>query len=826
MLPVQASQRGKPRVILQKRKLLIFSAVGVSVLVLTCVALLFVSWQRGGEKSNAHLQGRSPGMTLPTLPTTIEGDVRVRVLSARMKNGSESLTYPWSGTLRVWSLRLVLRNEGATDLVLGNVCALFECNADGSSYEGLVEVRPNADEATGSLFANSDLGTKFGVSNYQENDDDNEARFSIRGSLITISGQSEPVNPSFGPLRAGKRLVLCLDFKLGTMLRDEFLNSVYLLSPLLYPPGAQHGPASLVLCEFRRPSKSGTEGEAWRPGKTSLLSLDFDSLAATAQDNRAQSFRRTVAVTLLAQLYPSRACETLRTRLSTVNESCGDVRAAAIVALGQLKDTGAMETLCKIVGDAGQPGGIRRLSAKALGNFSDPKVVAALTSAARDNDEHVSSAAISALGETGGEDGLASLQHLLADERFARSAVAASALGHCGEKAVAILAQGIADKRVDVAAASASALGHVLTAQSPRDHKSQRDQYRNTLEKALDMNETKAEKMRRLRDGKPAIPSEQAAVALGALDRAVQSKETKVADAAVAALAEVPGTQAADILTRALESGTGPMPRIIGTLVERGERRTDGKLIELATKGNQEVRSAAVSALGELKVDAASPTVTRILADKANPDALRRAALSSLKKLAGSIPEATLLTIAAERQDPLRWSCLEELAKSDSPQAREAVGAALAETGEQNKWRRDGLKRSADQASRASAPRPLADRLNSSSPEDRRQAIREIVESRDSTAISALKRAIGAENDRSVLWAMNGAIRALKCRDADLVPVLIQKLKPKGDSTDADTTLPAASMLRYITGIQNGPFASENDAEWADDIAAWKVTPE
>ncbi len=87
-----------------------------------------------------------------------------------------------------------------------------------------------------------------------------------------------------------------------------------------------------------------------------------------------------------------------------------------------------------------------------------------------------------------------------------------------------------------------------------------------------------------------------------------------------------------------------------------------------------------------------------------------------------------------------------------------------------------------------------------------------------------MKRAISEENNGSVLWAMSRALRALKCRDADLVPVLIQKLKTKGDSA-ADTTLPAASMLRYITGTENGPFAGENADEWAEDIGAWKDMP-
>jgi hypothetical protein len=28
-------------------------------------------------------------------------------------------------------------------------------------------------------------------------------------------------------------------------------------------------------------------------------------------------------------------------------------------------------------------------------------------------------------------------------------------------------------------------------------------------------------------------------------------------------------------------------------------------------------------------------------------------------------------------------------------------------------------------------------------------------------------------------------------------------------------------MLRYFTGLQNGPYESETDAERAEDVAAW-----
>ncbi len=572
-----------------------------------------------------------------------------------------------------------------------------------------MQVRPNPEQAgTGGLLVNGgDLSTRFGVSNYQENGEDNEARFTIRGSLLTFSSGEDLVNPSFGSLRAGNRLVLCLDFKLGTMLRDEFLNSVYVLSPILYQPGARQGRASIVLCQFTRRGKSGAENDQWQPGKMETLSLDYDSLAATVQDNRAPSFRRTVAVALLAQLHPDRACEPLRTRLSTINESCGEVRASAIATLGHLKDVGAVESLCKNVGDASQPNGIRRLSAMALGNFRDPKAVAALTGAVRDSDEHVSEAAISALGESGRDDALDALRRLLTDGQFARSAATAGALGHYGERAVAVLVQGVADHRVDVAAASATALGHLLTPPlSPHRDNAENDRVRDPFDLASDSKDPKAEKTQRLRDGTPAIQGDEGSAALDALEKALQSERTNVAEAAASALADVPGARAADILLRAVRSGGGPRVKIIEALANRGEGRAEDRLIALAAKGDQDVRTAAVKALGELDPESARPVLTAILADKAEPEALRRAAFNGLTKPGGGIPEATLLRVGAECRDPLRWSCLEKLAKLKSPQARDVVNLALAETDKENKWQRESLKRSVNEV-RATPPAGL-----------------------------------------------------------------------------------------------------------------------
>ena len=55
------------------------------------------------------------------------------------------------------------------------------------------------------------------------------------------------------------------------------------------------------------------------------------------------------------------------------------------------------------------------------------------------------------------------------------------------------------------------------------------------------------------------------------------------------------------------------------------------------------------------------------------------------------------------------------------------------------------------------------------------------------------------------------------CRDGDLVRPMVEKLK----SGPENIRRPVAAILRYLTGVTDGPFTNETDTEIAEDIAAW-----
>ena len=84
---------------------------------------------------------------------------------------------------------------------------------------------------------------------------------------------------------------------------------------------------------------------------------------------------------------------------------------------------------------------------------------------------------------------------------------------------------------------------------------------------------------------------------------------------------------------------------------------------------------------------------------------------------------------------------------------------------------------------------------------------------------SAVKRAVERETDDSVLWQLRAALLTLECRDLDLVPPLLGKLK----SDNEELVLAAAAILRDITGVKNGPYSEEDDEERVEDVQAWQA---
>jgi len=779
----------------------------------------------GGDGGRA--SGSAP-LAPPPMPEQIAGPAPVRVLSVRLRQGSESLSQPWSGSLRVWSVRLVMENTGSAPLALGDTCAVFECTGDGTGYQGAVQSRG------GKLF---DLAERFAVGNAQVNDDDNDAQSSLMGTMITMRSGGRPASRSFGFLQPGERFVLSLDFKLGVLLRDEFLRSAKFVSPVVYGSDGKQGPAGILVFDFA--AQGAEEGD--RKGiAQEQVAADFETLSKLATRSESATALRVVAVNLLREIHGKKAIEVLRTRLHAAGEPRGEVRAATIRALGMLQDAGSADGLCQVLADRKEPVGQRRLAASALGGLRSARAVETLARLARDNEQDLATSAISALGEIGSPAALQDLSKLLAEDDSRRAENATRALGGSGSAAVPLLARTLAGDRPDLAKAAANALERLL---SRKDESAEDD---------FDFGAGGlAESAKRLRDGSPALKGPQADAALRALEEALQDSRQDVAAAAASALGRVPGTAASKILIQALDSGRGPAKELLQAVSGRrdpeagrcivrrlgpGEspdvrtaaihaaeamelHEAEPGLMALAASGEESTRSSALYALGRLKAARARSLLEKILASRSEPETVRHSALSALRELPQGAGEATLLKVGGDPSDPVRWDCLEELRGANSPGAQAAIRAALAGTDEANKWRRQSLAQPPLRRRGRSAASDPSEGLASTSAEDRADAADEIAKAKDRRMLPALKRAIGAEQEAMPLWRYGSALRALECRDLDLVPALLPRLR----STDPAVVSAAASLLRYLTGLHNGPYGRDSEAERAEDIAAWQA---
>ena len=768
----------------------------------------------------------------------------LRIHSARLEQTSESLSYPFSGSYRVYTLRLVLENTGRAPMMLADHCALFETTSDGNTYGGVIQTRLPLFPKNGPTLV--DMRNRYCVSNVQPIDDagegkpvtadiDSQAGAFFMLMTATLEGAK---NPSYGTIWPGEHMVLWLKYKLGSGMKPEFLSRVMCFSPIICGAGQSRLPLGAVLSEFTNPDTAGNGNQdrtRWKPSQNSVVQLDFDSLVRRIEDNRSPAVMRVLALNLLADFHGQRAIEVTRTRLSTINEVDGDVRLAAIQILGLLGDRGSIVALMKLLSND-QSESLRRVAALALGNMQAAEAVESLTTCARDKAQSVATAAIEALGKIHCLPAVSALAKLAADPDYAHAGDAVNALRNSGALAVVPLEGALADKRSDVAKAAAASLGEVL---QPSDLK-KLGGHDPTAEQA---------RARMLRELDPALDAVTSAQALGALEKAMCGPRSEVALFAVDAYTGVPGRRVSGFLLSMADAGKGPLVPVLKALSKRREpdagtrvlkyltiatpkevceaaisaavelklTTAQNSLLELLRKGEESTRAASADALGKLKAENARDSLEAILGDRTQPAQLRWSSLAALKELPGGPHESILLKVATARKDETRWECLDELCESKSEQAQSAVHSALSETDEEGKWRREVLQRRWDGAS-GKRTLGFGDRLASTSEDDRWGAIREVEEKKDTTAIPVLTRALKNEASPRVLRQLGDTFVALNCHDPDVISAFHKKL----DLKDTDALEAAAKSLRDLTGRKIGPYGGESASELAEDVHIWQ----
>jgi HEAT repeat protein len=799
-----------------------------------------------GQVSSRALGGAKAAVAKAVREATAKLDA-LEVVSAGLKEGSESMSYPMTGHYRVYTLRLVVENTGKASMILGDTCFLFETTSDGNGYDGVVQTRLPL--LTGKRPGPFETRNRYVVNNAQHVDSEGEGKpvapvgggstlgafFMLLGAAIDLDDNKDT---SFGNLWPQERAVLRHKYKLGAGLKPEFLAGLWCLSPVIFAADESRLPLGVVLCEFTNPDTAGkgnADGTLWKLSRTTILPLDRETLARRAQDSRMPAVMRVLALNLMAEYHAPEVVNVARTRLSTITEANGNVRCAAMEILGQQRDQGSISTLLKFVAPD-QPAGIRRVAMSVLGKLQATQAEEALAVCARDADEDVAKAAIQALGSLGTASAVSRLNGFIEDKGYPHVVEVVQALGTAGAPAVPYLVRALGDARDRVPWAAASALGTLLQPETLKNL----DGYDE---------EATAKRLQMRRQLDPALEAATANAALDALEKVIVGVSEEQAKTVLYQYRDIPGSRVSRFLLTAADTGRGPVAEVLSALAARREpdagprimkylRTTAPKetcraaidaaadlklasatsaLVALLGTAEEYVRASAATALGKLKAAAASEPLDAILRDASQPEYVRSQCLTSLKELPGGVREDSLLRVANAPADKLRWNCLEELCRSNSEQARAAVQRALADTDKDSSYRVDSLKRRWD-TERGQRTMDLSERLASTEEDIRCEAVQEIIDKKDTRALAALKQILRTEHSAKVLLRLDRAFQILECRDRDLVPGYLAKL----DLKDTEIQEVAAMALRRLTGRKLGPYDGESPAERAEDINIWR----
>jgi HEAT repeat protein len=527
---------------------------------------------------------------------------------------------------------------------------------------------------------------------------------------------------------------------------------------------------------------------------------------------------RVLGASWLAELHGQAGFPVLRTRLALANERAGDVRAAAISALGRARDTESAAVLRKMLRDPQEPVGIRSRAAVALGHLGLEDALDDLMAVLRaevkaEDDKKLDSDAIRAIGCIGTPKAIQMLAGIVKGADLDRACNALSALEDCGSPAVPVVIDASRDSRERVAERAATALGYLM---KTRQEKERAEPALTFLRSDDEAGETRAA---RIRDGAPDLPEADCRAILAALEQSLSNSNAGVRNNAAGALAKVPGKAASEAIARIVAASSSPPTALLEALGDRREPNAAAVLTRfIRPDAPNEVCEAACRNLGELRAAQARGDLEKLAMNTAAPESSRQAALRALEKLDGGPSEECLLALARGTKGSLRWDALGRLCDSRSAAAQAAVAAALAETAADDKYQREALQKHRDRAT-ARGANTLAARLASKDDSERAEAFSEVRDRQDRSALPDVKRAAVAETDSSCLWRVRAVLADMGCRDADLVRPMVDKLKsgPEG------IRRPVAAILRYLTGVTNGPFTNETDAEIAEDIAAWEA---
>jgi HEAT repeat protein/beta-lactamase regulating signal transducer with metallopeptidase domain len=301
---------------------------------------------------------------------------------------------------------------------------------------------------------------------------------------------------------------------------------------------------------------------------------------------------------------------------------------------GRQQPTGAVSALIETLSDANAA--VRVAAASSLGQLGDPRAIAALAKALReDTDARVREAAAYALGQI---DDTRAVPHLLAALKTERAANVrekiVSALHELDDpSAVAGVIAVLKDPNVAVRRAAVHALGEFEDASA--------------VSALMDMIKDEDPEVRKYTA--EALGSLEDPAALDALAQLARDADKDVRIHALSAMGSLEDRRALPALVAALKDANAEVryhaADAIGDL--EGLRTAPPALIEALSDSDSEVRQNAANALGDIGDEAAVPGLKRLTAD--TDTEVRRAAAEALSEIGG--PDA-IQALMAMLKDP------------------------------------------------------------------------------------------------------------------------------------------------------------------------------
>ena len=295
-------------------------------------------------------------------------------------------------------------------------------------------------------------------------------------------------------------------------------------------------------------------------------------------------------------------------------------------------------------------GAVRMAAVKSLGELEDPRAIAALGKALReDSDARVRRAAAEALGEIDDSRAVPHLVAALRGERVAdvREAIVRSLAEIDDPSAIAAVAAVVGDSSVGVRRAAASALKEF---EDP-----------SALPALLSMvRDTDAEVRREVAEGLGDLESPQTLDALVALSR---DSNADVRAAAVDGLGDLEDPRTLTALLAALRDSDADVRSQAADAIHNipDLDKAPAQLIALLTDPDADVRRNVAHALGSLEDEAAVPALKRALADT-NAE-VRRAVAEALSDIGGAEAITALMGLLKDPDPEIRRIAAEALGK-------------------------------------------------------------------------------------------------------------------------------------------------------------------